>query len=538
MKRTLLLGLLLPALAAHAYQPGKTYRLTVLHTNDTHGRFWANEHGEYGQAAQQTLVKNIRTEVAQQGGALLMLHAGDINTGVPESDLQNARPDIEGMNAIGYEAMTLGNHEFDNPLQLLAMQEKWAKFPFLSANTHWKSNGKNLVKPYVILNKQGLNIAVVGLTTEDTAVLGNPEYTGKVRFDLPETAARQTLAKLAEKPVDITIGLTHMGYYENGRHGSNAPGDVELARALPAGAFDMIIGGHSHTTVCTDNQGRLKADFKPGDACTPDRQNSTWIMQAGEWGKYLGRADFTFKDGKLALDAYRLIPVNLKYKTTGADGKEHYQTYQSEITPDAALFARLKTYQDQGDKLLNVNIGQVEGKLEGSRDLVRRQPTNLGRLIARAQREFTQADLAIINSGGIRDSIESGKVSYRDILKVQPFGNTVSYISLTGSELADYLKAVGLKQPGSGGYPQLDNVQFDVDYGKQHISHIRIGGQELQADKTYRLSLPSYLAAGGDGYPKIADRPSYVNTGFVDAKILKQYFQKHSPLQASAYAPQ
>lgn len=117
-----------------AYETGKTYRFTVLHTNDIHGHFWQSDKGEYGLAAQKTLVDNIRKEVAEKGGSVLMLNAGDANTGVPESDMQNARPDIEGMNAIGYDAMVLGNHEFDYPLQILSMQEKWAKFPFISAN--------------------------------------------------------------------------------------------------------------------------------------------------------------------------------------------------------------------------------------------------------------------------------------------------------------------------------------------------------------------------------------------------------------------
>jgi len=144
--------------------------------------------------------------------------------------MQNAEPDIMAMNAIGYEAMALGNHEFDGPLQILDMQEKWAKFPFLSANVFYKSTGKPLVKPYTVLDKQGLKIAVVGLTTEDTAKLGNPEYQGNIKFTDPTTTAKSTLKEINEtiKP-DVRIALTHMGYYYDGKHGSNAPGDVSLA---------------------------------------------------------------------------------------------------------------------------------------------------------------------------------------------------------------------------------------------------------------------------------------------------------------------
>ncbi|MDO5072769.1 MAG: bifunctional UDP-sugar hydrolase/5'-nucleotidase UshA [Neisseria animaloris] len=537
MKHTLLMALLLPALA-HAYQPGKTYSLTVLHTNDLHGRFWQNAQGEYGLPAHQTLVKQIKREVRKAGGSVIVLSAGDINTGVPESDIQNARPDIAGMNAIGYTAMALGNHEFDNPLQILDMQEKWAKFPFLSANARWKKNGKPLVKPYVILRKNGLKIAIVGLTTEDTATIGNPEYTTEVVFEPSQKAAEAVLKEVDARKPDIKIALTHLGYYHDGKHGYNAPGDVSLARGLPKQSFHMIIGGHSHTAVCLDEAGRLKEPYKPGDDCRPDYQNGTWIMQAGEWGKYLGRADFEFKDGKLTLKSYRMIPVNLKYEVKTADGKTEYKLYQNKIAQDKILAYRLGKYQEQGDKLLGVKVGSVNSKLEGDRSLARHQQTNLGRLIAHAQRERTRADLAIVNSGGIRDSIPAGDVTYKSILKTQPFGNIVSYVDLTGSELKSYLKVVGLKQRGSGGYPQFDNVGLSVNYKNEQVGDIRVGGQPVDDSKTYRLSISSYLASGGDGYPKVSDHPKYVNTGFVDAEILKQYFEKHSPLDAAKFMPQ
>lgn len=192
----------------------------------------------------------------KKGGSVIILNAGDVNTGVPESDMQNARPDIEGLNEIGYEAMVLGNHEFDSPLQILTMQEKWAKFPLLSANVINKTTNKPLVKPYVRLNKDGLKVVVVGLTTEDTAKLGNPDVIGKVKFEDPIKTAEKTLKQInkKEKP-DVRIALTHMGWYLDGKHDTNAPGDVSMARQLPKGSFDMIIGGHTHDTVCFDEKG-------------------------------------------------------------------------------------------------------------------------------------------------------------------------------------------------------------------------------------------------------------------------------------------
>lgn len=122
--RWLALIMLLLPLLAQAWQPDRSYRFSILHTNDHHGHFWANAQGEYGLAAQKTLMDQQRYDVQAKGGGALILSAGDVNTGVPESDVLNAEPDIRGMNLIGYDAMALGNHEFDKPLSVLQKQQK------------------------------------------------------------------------------------------------------------------------------------------------------------------------------------------------------------------------------------------------------------------------------------------------------------------------------------------------------------------------------------------------------------------------------
>ena len=532
------LPLVLATSTAMAYEQDKTYQFTVLHSNDTHGHFWPNDKGEYGFAAQKTLVDKVKKEVEAKGGSVVLLHAGDINTGVPESDMQNAEPDIMAMNAIGYEAMALGNHEFDGPLQILDMQEKWAKFPFLSANVFYKSTGKPLVKPYTVLDKQGLKIAVVGLTTEDTAKLGNPEYQGNIKFTDPTTTAKSTLKEINKtvKP-DVRIALTHMGYYYDGKHGSNAPGDVSLARNLDKNAFDMIIGGHSHDPICVDEKGVWIKDHKPTDTCKPDFQNGTWIMQAYEWGKYLGRADFEFKNGELKLVNYQLIPVNLKQKVKKADGSTEYVLYGEEVAQDPEMVKLLKPYQDKGDKLLNVKVGELKGKLEGDRTVIRFEQTNLGHFIAEAQRQRAKADVGIMNSGGVRDSIQPGDVTYKDILKVHPFGNIVSYAELSGQELLDYLNVVALKEVDSGAYAQYAGISMVVDRQNKRVENVKIQGKPLDLKKTYRLSVPSYNAAGGDGYPLLTKNPTYVNTGFIDADVLKKFFSDNSPIDATKFEP-
>ena len=521
---------------AQAWEKGRVYKFTVLHTNDHHGRFWHNEQGEYGLAAQKTLMDTIRYDVQAHGGAVLILSGGDINTGVPESDLQDAEPDFRGMNLVGYDAMAIGNHEFDNPLSVLRQQQKWAKFPLLSANIYQKSSGKRLFQPWALFNRMGLKIAVIGLTTDDTAKIGNPEYLTDIEFRPPASEAKKVVEALraSEKP-DVIIAATHMGHYDNGHHGSNAPGDVEMARALPKGYLDLIVGGHSQDPVCMAQDNLKQVDYVPGSPCVPDRQNGTWIVQAHEWGKYVGRADFTFRDGVLTLENYQLIPVNLKHKVKNSAGKDEWVNYQPEIAQNGAVRKLLMPFQKKGEAQLNVKIGRVDGRLEGDRNKVRFVQTNLSRLILAAQIARTKADFAVMSGGGVRDSIEAGPISYKDVLKVQPFGNTLCWVEMKGSEVEKYLAVVANKQVDSGAYAQFANVSLVAD--GQSVRAVKINGEPLQADKTYRMATLSFNASGGDGYPAIDTLPSFVNTGFVDAEVLKQYITQHSPLKAAEYAP-
>ncbi|MCT2388228.1 bifunctional UDP-sugar hydrolase/5'-nucleotidase UshA [Erwinia pyrifoliae] len=523
-------------LMAQAWQKDRTYKFTVLHTNDHHGRFWPNVHDEYGLAAQKTMMDQIRTEVQTHGGATLILSGGDINTGVPESDLQDAEPDFRAMNMIGYDAMAIGNHEFDNPLSVLRQQQKWAKFPLLSANIYQKSTGKRLFQPYALFNRMGLKVAVIGLTTDDTARIGNPEYFDDIQFRQPATEAKAVVEELRknEKP-DVIIAATHMGHYDNGQHGSNAPGDVEMARALPAGYLDMIVGGHSQDPVCMAKENLKQVDYVPGSPCTPDRQNGTWIVQAHEWGKYIGRADFTFRNGTLTLVNYQLVPINLKHQVKDADGNTRWVNYTAEIAKNPGVQKLLTPFQKKGEAQLGVKIGSVNAHLEGDRSKVRFVQTNMARLILAGLTERTHADFALMSGGGVRDSIEAGSITYKDVLKVQPFGNTVTRVDMTGSEIEKYLAVVANKQVDSGAYAQFSGVSLVAD--GSGVSHIKINGKPLLADKTYRMAMLSFNATGGDGYPPVDKRPGYVNTGFVDAEVLKQYIQSHSPLNAANYQP-
>ncbi len=325
-----------------------------------------------------------------------------------------------------------------------------------------------------------------------------------------------------------------MGHYDNGNHGINAPGDVALARYLDEGSLNMIVGGHSQDPVCMEAPNVMKKNFVPSDECKPDKQNGTYIVQAHEWGKYVGRADYEFRNGQLNLVSYDLVPVNLKKKVK-VNGESQRVLYEKAIPEDQAMLDFLRPYQEKGQTQLNVKIAETNGKLEGDRHVVRFQQTNLGRLIATAHMQRAKADFAIMNSGGVRDSIEGGDVTYKDVLRVQPFANNVTYVDMSGAEVMDYLNEVATKPVDSGAYAQFAGISMTVEHGK--VNNVFIGGEQLRLDDTYRFTVPSFNAAGGDGYPKITNHPGFVNTGFVDAEVLKDFLETNSPLDVNKFAP-
>ena len=534
IRRLIFSCLLIVGLTGQAWAQGpekdKTYRITIMHTNDHHGRFWKNSDGEYGLSAQKTVIDAIRRDVAASGGHTLLLSGGDINMGVPESDLQDAVPDFLGMNLLGFQAMAVGNHEFDKPLLVLRMQRDLAKFPMLAANIY--ENGQRMFDPYKVFTIDGLRIGVMGLTTEDTYKMVMPENVKNIEFRSTQAEAAKVVPELRAK-ADVVIAATHMGHYANGLSGSQAPGDVELARAVKG--IDLVVGGHTQSPGCMKAENLVDTAYVPGTECKPDRQNGTWIVQAHEWGKYVGRADFEYRNGDFNLVKYALIPINLKRPVKGADGKTTLQTYTPEIPEDPAMLALLRPYQDFGQEKLGVEVGSVDSRLEGDRTVVRAKPASLAVLIGQANMEKTKADFAIVNGGGVRDSIAAGKITYKDLLKVQPWGNTLSTVDLSADEVMSYLNAAAKMSVGSGAFAQFTGISLDIAGGQ--ALNVRINNAALAAGKTYRMVINNFQATGGDGYPKVSEHKSYVNTGFVDADVLKSYVSARSPLKAADYDP-
>ena len=473
-----------PALLIFAF-PLDAAQLTILHVNDTHGHIWT-ESGKGGFDALARLVEEIRREVGSKGGDVIFLHGGDVNTGIPESDLQAALCDLYLLRAMGLDAMVLGNHEFDNPLALLRFQETYAGFPFLSANfvDGW---GKLPFRSHVILEKGDLRIAVLGLTTESTARSEPLFLEGGSFLDVIDTA--RDMVPILRESSDIVIVLGHLGW-DNIQPGST--GSKDLSAASIEG-LDVIIDGHSHTLF--------------EDAVIV---GSTLVAQAGAFGKHLGRFDLDIEEGRVVKWKWEAIPID------PAAGE------------DADVSGRLKYYSQTGSRQIDQVIGKTNFLLEGARDKVRSGETNLTRLAAEAVREVTGADIAVINGGGIRDSIPAGEIRLRDALAVMPFRTGLVVIEVKGKEVSVILEALSDIKPGLGGFPHVSGVGPGPGGGE---SGEFIGGEPVDPERTYRLGISSYLASGADGYDVMVQfKGRAVDTGFTDTDALVRYIENHTPL--------
>ncbi|SET44348.1 metallophosphoesterase [Thorsellia anophelis] len=540
-----LLGLSMLPKISMAYEKDKTYRVTILHTNDHHGATWASNIGEAGLAARMTLIESIKKDVFKQGGDVILLDAGDFNTGNPFSEVLLAEPDIKGMNLIGYEAMTIGDHELDNPLSALKQQEQWADFPFLSANIYHKGTNTRVFKPFTMLNKSGLNIAVVGLTTEDLTRFSYIEYTDNLEVRSPVDETIKAIDELhSSQSPDITIGLTHLGYDNTAKSNTKGLGDVTLANSLPTGMLDFIIGGHSHDAICIPEPNTQSTNNKTVNKCLPDFKNNIWIMQAGELGRYVGRADIEFINGKTKLVHYELIPVNHMNEYLGHDDAPVIEFISSPITPSKKMQALLETYYETAiNKLNNDTVGFVDETLENINPAPdpsgKRKQTHLSQLILTAMIEKTGADLAIIEPQNISQSIQAGNILYDQIrYALMPWGGfriidlnetKLVFVDLTAKELEDYLKVINEN-------PYFIDQIFTLT---NHPSLRNIKGKNIQLDKNkkYRLATLEAYSLGKASYAQINHHPNFVNTGMLISKVVRDYIEKNSPLKASDYTP-
>lgn len=472
-----------------SYEPGKKYQLTFYHINDSHGYFFKSpDTKEGGFATLSTIVKKARKEADQSKALFFLTSGGDVNTGTPESDLLMAEPDFRSMHFLGFDAMALGNHEFDRSWKNLFTQQSWAQFPFLAANVRALFSQPLPIIPYIIKEDQGLKVAFLGLTTDHTPFLTLPSNIEGLVFDPALVAAKKWVPFLNQR-ADIVVVLSHLGWCSLGDCAS--PNDVLLAQEVPG--IDLILGGHSHSTLSA-----------------PDNVNGTYIFQAFEKNQKVSVLHMEFLNDKLTLKSSELKAIT---------GEE-----------DPDLLAILDPLIQSVSGKLKTVIGETSVLLDGERTNIRYKETNLGNLIAKSMQSLTKSDLAIINSGGIRASITVGNITFGDIFKVLPFGNTVCTAELTGKEIKTYIEKIATMLPGEGSFPQMSGVFIKTDT-ENKILTLKINNQDIQPLKIYKMALNNFMAEGMDFYPKVSQLKSFVNTGLTIDSAVRLYIEKHKILE-------
>ncbi len=450
-------------------------KVTVLFFNDIHGHLMPfkvrTDHGKStvgGIAEMATLIKQIRRENDAKGGRTFLFVAGDILQGTPMSTVYHGEPDIKSMNAMQVDVMTVGNHEFDFGLENFLNLKKLASFPFISANIVRKNSRQQLCASSVSFRLSAtINLNVIGTTTKQMLWTTRPDNVAELDVLEPIAAIEETYRKITGNgPVII---LSH----------SKHKTDRDIARALPN--LTAIIAGHDQIL------------FDP-----VRRVGNVPIFQAFEKGRYLGRIDLEVDpvSGQTRLVSHTYLPIT------------------KEIEADSTIAGIVGAYYSRLDEKFKEVVGKALVFFDGERERIRYEETNLGNFVTDVMRKYSGAEIALLNSGSLRASIDEGPIPLEDIFKVMPFSNEIVLVEITGRELLHALdrSVMGSREDEDGGFLHVSGARFTIK--ERSVENVKIGRNRLPLDpaKTYRVAVTDFLASGGDGYRIFVGKPS-VYTG-------------------------
>lgn len=466
----------------------KPIEIKILHINDFHGRL------------QPYIVKSISETIPVSGGAYLsylineersknpdgtiLLSAGDMFQGTPISNIFKGEPVIKMMNYLKFDAMTIGNHEFDWGQELLQTWIKNSNFPYLASNILKDGNYLPNVKPYVILERKGIKIAIIGLTTPETAYIVKPDYVKDLTFVEPDKVLPNLIKEVRDKGAQLIVVLSHLGYDADKKLAENVQG------------IDVIVGGHSHTVVTK-----------------PTIVRGTIIVQAGYNGIYLGVLDLKVQpETGIILD----FTKENELKTVFAGPENKYDTEVANL---------IETYNSQ----LKEEFSKVVG--ETLVDLVRNynEESNVGNAICDAMLEASKAQIAFQNSGGIRIDIPKGKITMEQVYSLLPFDNVLVEMDLTGKDILDLLEQSATLEKG---ILQVAGIKVKYDMKRpvgSRVIEVFVNEEPLNPNKVYRVVTNDFLAAGGDKFTAFT-RGKNITYGDMLRDVFVEYLKKHSPI--------
>jgi len=502
---TLLLLLIIMSSLLTSAQDEEPFKLTIIHTNDTRAAHLPNAQGNGGVALLASVIKQIRAEVPSS----LLLDAGDRFTGTLFHTQYKGQDQVQIMNLLGYDAMALGNHEFDNGDAVLAEFIDGLNFPVISANTDTSGSPElsNKVLPYTIFSLQGRQIGVIGLTTSETTLISNPSKAIVFNPDYAEIANQQA-ETLTKQGANIIILLVDVG-----------PGEAEALIPDLVG-IDIVVGGRSSTLF----GGEIDAYSLAFENTAGD---TIYYVQADANTQFVGRIDMVFDADGVATNAVgNIIPLS-KY-----------------ITPDTDAAALVDTLYQQVRALSEQPIGSVASEaLDGRRETCRVEECTLGNIIADAMRFNSGAQIAIVNGGGIRASIDAGDITLGEVLSVQPFSNLLATFQLSGADVILALEngvsyivvtdGVVSRDGLAGRFPQVSGIHYTYDptqaVGSRIISvEVQDEAGEfspIEPEALYTLVTNTFMRTGGDGYTVLAENAiNPYDFGSLDIEAAMAYF--------------
>eukprot|EP00075_Anas_platyrhynchos_P021484 XP_027310737.1 5'-nucleotidase [Anas platyrhynchos] len=506
-------------------------RLTVLHTNDVHARVEARGCAEAPRGCGEGGVARRAARVAAEraapgGGAVLLLDAGDQYQGTVWFSRYKGQEAVHFMNLLRYDAMALGNHEFDEGVRgLLDPLLRNANFTILSANIKGNSPlGNEMMKyvyPYKIIHIGSEKIGIVGYTTKETSFLSQPG--NDVIFEDEIEALQKQVNKLTAMGVNKIIALGHSGFTV----------DKDIARKVRG--VDVVVGGHTNTFLYTGTPPSTEQPDGPYPFMVDsDDGRKVPVVQAYAYGKYLGRLNVTFDEKGNVVEAVG-NPILLDSSVPEDEHiKEEVEKWRK----------NLGNYSQE--------IGKTSVYLNGTSQACRFQECNMGNLLCDAvlyenvrhpdRKSWNHVSMCILNGGGIRSSIDeqraNGSITMEDLLSVLPFGGRFDLVKLKGSTLKEAFEhSVHRYGKGTGELLQVGGIHVVYDLSRDPGNRVisievlctacRVPTYvPLQMDEIYNVTLPSYMLSGGDGYHMLKEKHLAYEKGEPDVEVVSRYLDR------------
>jgi len=511
------------ALAMTTGMAAADYSLHILHINDLHSRIEpinrfdstcsADDEAEGkcfgGVARVATKINEVRDQLVAEGKNVIVLDAGDQFQGSLMYTTYKGAAEAEFMEQIGFDAMAVGNHEFDDgPIKLREFIDL-VSFPVISGNLDLSAEGllKDHVQNHVVLEVGGEKIGIISALATDTAETSSPGP--NVVFQNEIESLQQDVADLEAQGVTKIIALTHVGL----------PKDLAIAEAVEG--VDAVVGGHSHTLLSNSDE-KASGPY-------PVMVGGVPVVQAYAYSKYLGHLELTFDDAG---------------NVTAATGDTIL--LDASVTPDADTVARVAELGAPIEELKTRRVSDAAAEIDGERENCRYRECQMGNLVADAILDRVRdqgIQIAIQNGGGLRATIDAGEITMGEVYTVLPFQNTLSTFRVSGAVLKDALEnaVAQYDDPGKDGrFAQVSGMRYTIDPSAgtgERIKDIMVQEGDsfvpMDMDKVYGVVSNNYVRNGGDGYSMFAgdDKEAY-DFGPDLAEVVAQYL-----IDAGAYQP-